>query len=835
MEAPTANGANVGPTATIGTPVTTSTFRGGDSVAFSGSGSDPEDGALPGSRLAWWVDLHHGTHTHPFLERTNGASGTVYVPPRGHPEQDIFLRFHLEAVDADGAADTTVVDLAPHTVAFAMESDPAGLSLTLDGQPSTGPQRVAGVSGMEREIGAPSPQTIGTTVYEFVEWSDSGAAVHSITTPDDSTRYVARFQAQATPNQPPSVAMTTPAAGATIVAGSSVTLTATATDPDGTILRIRFFDGSTLIGERPAAPWSVTWRPASTGSRTLTAQATDDRGATVASAGVPVTVTAPANQFPVVSLTAPAAGATITVNTTVTLAATASDPDGNVATVAFYDGATQVGSDAVAPYTSSWTPTATGSHTLTARATDDGGFTSTSAAVAVTVAPPGGTDGQAPTLTLTSPVDGRTNLTGTQVFTATVTDNVGVESVDWQVDGEGVGQATTPPFSLSFSSIAAYTTGVHVVRARARDAAGNLSPWSAARVTFGGNADLPQGFTRTTWVSGLGGLGTAMAFAPDGRLFICVQGGPLRVVKNGALLATPFHTVATTSSGERGLLGVAFHPQFATNGWVYVYYTTTSGGVHNRISRLTANGDVSTGTETVLVDLPGLSSATNHNGGALHFGPDRKLYVAVGDNANGAQSPSLATPFGKMLRFNDDGSIPSDNPWYGSTTGLSRSAWARGLRNPFSFAFDPSTGTMFINDVGQNAWEEVNRGRAGADYGWPATEGSQGTGGSTGYDAPVFAYGHSANSTLITGFAIVGGTFYRPATPLFPAAWSGHYFFGDYVSDWIHRLDPANGNAVYAFARVGGAITDLQVGPDGALYTLAAVPGGTWGVLRYGR
>ena len=835
FSAPTTDGANVGPTATISTPVTSVTFRGGDSVAFSGSATDPEDGPVPGSRLTWWVSLHHDTHTHPFLDRTPGSAGKVFVPPLGHPDQGIFLRFHLEAVDAEGAADTVTVDLEPRRVQFALATEPAGLSLTLDGQPEAAPRSIAGVVGMEREIGAPSPQTVGTTVYEFTTWSDGGSAVHRITTPPDSVLLLARYRALATPNQPPTITLTAPAGGSTFAAGTTVTLTATAADPDGTIQLVRFFDGSAAIGERTAPPYSITWTPTSAGARTLTAQVTDNLGSTVSSSGVSVTVTASTNQFPTVALTSPAAGATILVNSTVTLTATASDPDGSVVTVGFYDGASLIGSDATSPYSVSWTPQATGSRTLSARATDNQGYTSTSAGVTVTITPPVGNDTQAPSLALMSPADGTTGLTGAPTFTVNAMDNVGVTAVDWQVDGEPVGQVTAAPFSFSFTTLASYTTGVHVVRARARDAAGNLSPWMSARVAFGGNVNLPQGFTRTTFVSGLDGLGTALAFAPDGRLFISEQGGALRVVKNGSLLPSAFHTVATNATGERGLLGLAFHPSFASNGWVYVYYTTSTGGTHNRISRLTANGDVSTGSEVVLVELPALSSATNHNGGALHFGLDGKLYVAVGDNANSAQAQPLSSVFGKMLRFNDDGTIPNDNPFYGSTSGQNRSIWARGLRNPFSFAFDYGTGTMFINDVGQGSWEEINRGRAGADYGWPATEGTSGTGGASGYDAPLFAYGHSSNSTLVTGFAIVGAAFYRPSTFLFPTSWAGHYFFGDYVSSWIHRLDPNNGNAVYSFARVGGALTDVQVGPDGGLYVLAEVAGGGWGVFRYGR
>ena len=149
-------------------------------------------------------------------------------------------------------------------------------------------------------------------------------------------------------------------------------------------------------------------------------------------------------------------------------------------------------------------------------------------------------------------------------------------------------------------------------------------------------ATLPAGFTESTIASGMSSP-TAMAFAPDGRLFVAEQTGGLRVIKNDALLATPFVTLTVNSSGERGLLGVAFDPNFASNHYVYLYYTAPTPSVHNRLSRFTANGDVVVpGSEFVLLDLPNLS-ATNHNGGAIHFGPDGKLYVAVGENANGAQ------------------------------------------------------------------------------------------------------------------------------------------------------------------------------------------------------
>jgi glucose/arabinose dehydrogenase len=303
------------------------------------------------------------------------------------------------------------------------------------------------------------------------------------------------------------------------------------------------------------------------------------------------------------------------------------------------------------------------------------------------------------------------------------------------------------------------------------------------------------------------------------------------VVKNGVLLTRPMLTVSTVTDGELGLLGVVTDPSFTTNHYAYIYYTTLSPTKHNRVSRFTVVDDtVQTGSETILVDLPGLGSATNHNGGALHFGPDGKLYVAVGERNIPADAQNINLPFGKMLRFNQDGSIPTDNPFYAQNTGVARAVWASGLRNPFTFAFQGSTGRLFINDVGQDAWEEINEGIAGSNYGWPLSEGATTD---PRFRSPLFTYGHSANPSLVTGLAIVGADFYEPPTALFGSAYVGSYFFADYVNGWVNRMDPANGNAVYAFARnISSAITDLRVGPDGALYVLADV-GGSWGVYRY--
>jgi glucose/arabinose dehydrogenase len=328
-------------------------------------------------------------------------------------------------------------------------------------------------------------------------------------------------------------------------------------------------------------------------------------------------------------------------------------------------------------------------------------------------------------------------------------------------------------------------------------------------------ATVPPGFTDTLVASGLN-TPTAMAIAPDGRIFVCQQGGALRVIKNGVLLPTPFLTVTVDSSGERGLLGIAFDPNFVSNQLVYIYYTATTPTIHNRISRFTASGDVAlAGSEVIVMDLPNLSSATNHNGGALHFGPDGTLFVAVGDNANGANAQSLNTRLGKMLRITSTGGIPTNNPFFNVATGDNRAIWALGLRNPFTFSFQAGVGRMFINDVGQNTWEEINDGIVGSNYGWPNCEGFCNPP-NPNFRDPIFAYMNDGTTCAITG-----GAFYNPQINQFPANFAGNYFFADFCGGWIRRLDPANGNAVSDFATGISLPVDLQTSADGFLYYLA--------------
>jgi len=436
--------------------------------------------------------------------------------------------------------------------------------------------------------------------------------------------------------------------------------------------------------------------------------------------------------------------------------------------------------------------------------------------------------GTVPTATLTAPEDRSPGLFGMVAVTATASDDVAVTGVEFQIDGVTLGAVdTSAPYAVTLDT-SLYTGGQHVLRARASDAAGNVSAWSTALVQFAGSVRQPSGFTLDeAWITGLT-ASSAFAQAPDGRIFVSQQLGSIRVIKDGVLLPTPFATIAVDSTGERGVLGITLHPDFANNGYVYVYSTRTDGGSHNRISRFKAAGDVAAaGSEIALVDLPNLSSAILHNGGSIHFGGDGKLYVGVGDNGNSLQAQDLASPFGKLLRFNEDGTIPTDNPFYATQSGLARAVWASGLRNPFTFAVQPGTGRIHINDVGQDSWEEIDVGAAGANYGWPYSEGPNDiVPGVAGLTAPLFTYPHSDPDPLgsgpggfIVGHAVVGGTFYPPDGS-FPAGYRDQYYFSDFIGQFIARLDAANGNAVYTFARLSAQPVDLLVGVDGALYVL---------------
>jgi glucose/arabinose dehydrogenase len=339
----------------------------------------------------------------------------------------------------------------------------------------------------------------------------------------------------------------------------------------------------------------------------------------------------------------------------------------------------------------------------------------------------------------------------------------------------------------------------------------------------GAAATVPPGFSEALVASGLQSP-TAMQFAPDGRLFVCEKDGRLRIVKYGTLLPAPFATIAVDAEAERGLLGVAVDPNFALTPYVYVYYTVPAAPgvpVHNRVSRFLAGGDIAAGAEQVILDLDPLTT-TLHNGGAIDFGGDGKLYIAVGDNAVGGTAQSLSTRLGKMLRVNPDGSIPADNPFYLTASGPNRAIWSYGLRNPFKFAVNPGgpAPTMLINDVGGSRFEEINDGVGGVNYGYPHNEGYVSH---PDYFGPRYAYDHGPDG----GCAILGGAFYTPGTVAYPAAYARSYFFADFCAGFIRRLDLATGNTVSEFATGVRAAVELRV-HDGTLYYLSIDEGAVY-------
>jgi glucose/arabinose dehydrogenase len=327
---------------------------------------------------------------------------------------------------------------------------------------------------------------------------------------------------------------------------------------------------------------------------------------------------------------------------------------------------------------------------------------------------------------------------------------------------------------------------------------------------------LPANFQRVQVTASLNNP-TAMAFTPDGRVLICQQGGQLRVVKNGSLLSTPAVSLSVNTSGERGLIGVAVDPNFATNQFIYLYYTHTSGP-HNRVSRFTMTGDVA-GSETTILDLPTLSGIY-HNGGGLAFGNDGKLYVAVGENQVGSNSQNLDNYLGKLLRINSDGTVPAGNPFTGNAA-RSR-IWAYGLRNPFTIASDPVSGKIFVNDVGNATWEEINDATTGGrNFGWPDKEGMC-TRGCSGFTNPVYVYATNRNDPPPAGqgCAINGGTFFNGAISNYPSTYNGRYFFLDYCGTWIDNINPAitsptrNGFGT----NLGSGLVYIKQGIDGNLY-----------------
>ncbi len=337
--------------------------------------------------------------------------------------------------------------------------------------------------------------------------------------------------------------------------------------------------------------------------------------------------------------------------------------------------------------------------------------------------------------------------------------------------------------------------------------------------------------------------------AGDGsdRLFVVQRRGQVRVINpNGTLRSAPFVDISNRvlAGGEQGLLGLAFHPSFATNGRVFVDYTRSGDGA-TVISELTASADrssASPASERILLTIS--QPYSNHNGGQIAFGPDGYLYVGMGDGGSGGDpqgnGQNRQALLGKLLRINVNGTpapgkayaIPNTNPY--APGGVSPGAglpeiWAYGLRNPWRFSFDRDNGDLYVGDVGQNAWEEIDRqpanSRGGENYGWSAFEGRHCYTSCSGvtYIPPIAEYSHGV------GCSVTGGYVYRGSQQL---ALKGFYVFGDYCSGIIYTVPAGAGNKTpKAVADTGLSISSFGEGEDGELYVVDVSGGGLYRIV----
>lgn len=329
-------------------------------------------------------------------------------------------------------------------------------------------------------------------------------------------------------------------------------------------------------------------------------------------------------------------------------------------------------------------------------------------------------------------------------------------------------------------------------------------------------AEVPVGFKDQQIADGLTSPTTLTAL-PDGRLLVVQQNGVIRTVKDDVMLAESYWEVPNVDSTfERGCLGLTPDPSFATNHYLYAYCTIKGESTsNNQLLRVTeVDGRADPSTLLKLLKLPEVR-VMFHMGGAVRFGQDGMLYVAVGNHEDGREDNSnaqeLDNPFGKILRVRPDGSVPDDNPFVGQA-GAFTAIWSYGYRNPFAFDVQPGTGRMLVADVGQGSWEEVNDNKRGANYGWSVTEGPSDD---PRYEAPIYSYEHTNGYCSITG-----GVFYNPQNAQFPADFVGTFLFEDFCAGTLEVLDLTT-NQARPFASELNYPTNLVVSPDGGVYYLS--------------
>jgi predicted phage tail protein len=474
---------NTPPTIAITSPVNNAQFSSGQSVAITANAAD-SDGTV--SRVEFYDgSTLVGTQTaSPYSVSLSGlASGSHSLTAR--------------AVDNSGAVTTSaVVNIsvaAPNTPPTVAIISPANNAQFSSGQSVTITANAADSDGTVSRVEFYDGSTlVGTQTTSPYSVSISGLASgsHSITAKgvDNSgavtTSAVVNISVAA-PNTPPTVAIISPANNAQFSSGQSVTITATASDSDGTVARVEFYDGSTLVGTQTASPYSVTLSSMTSGSHALTAKAVDNFGAITTSAQVNVSVAAP-NIAPAVAITSPANNAQFSSGQSVTIAANASDSDGTISRVEFYDGATLVGTQTASPYSVSISSLASGSHSLTAKAVDNSGAATASAVVNISVAAPN----TPPTVAIISPANNAQFSSGQSItITATASDSDGtISRVDFYDGSTLIGTKTASPYSVSVSSLA---SGSHVLTAKAVDDLGALTTSAQVNVSIDGSNSLP--------------------------------------------------------------------------------------------------------------------------------------------------------------------------------------------------------------------------------------------------------------------------------------------------------------------------------------------------------
>ena len=438
-----------------------------------------------------------------------------------------------------------------------------------------------------------------------------------------------------------------------------------------------------------------------------------------------------------------------------------------------------------------------------------------------------GPDPNAPVVTITSPADNASVAESTAVlFAGGAVDDDGATIADsallWSstIDGAlGAGDSVV---------LSTLTPGHHTITLSATDTAG-LTGHASVTLTVTGNEPalgldtIASGFDNPIFLT-----------APPGdttRLFVVEQSGAIRIIKNGTVLATPFLNLhdSLSTGNEQGLLGLAFAPDYSATGRFYVSYTRQNGD--SRLARYTASGDPDVADEAsgvTLLEVP--QPYSNHNGGGIVFGPDNYLYYGLGDGGSGGDPDGHGQRrdelLGSMLRLDVSGAtytVPGTNPYHGSTA-FRQELWNYGLRNPWRWSFDRVTGDLYIGDVGQGDYEEIDvtpaASTGGENYGWNTMEGTHCYPDATpcnpaGLTLPVLDYSHGQ------GCSVTGGYVYRGQDI---ASLQGTYLYADYCNGWVRSFRWSGGGATARLDRPelepGGNITSFGEDARGELYIL---------------